>query len=166
MPLLALVAFLAPGGETVTTGQRLVSVAVGLAAIAALVAAGRWLLNPFFRILAMSRAREVMTAAALLVVLGAALLMQEAGLSMAMGAFLAGVMLSESAYRHQLEADIEAPGLASIHRVRKDERRAEEDVWVALVSDLTLPEGHVGAKRAAQPEQSPESARADGRSGS
>ena len=48
-----------------------------------------------------------MTAAALLVVLGAALLMQSAGLSMAMGAFLAGVMLSESTYRHQLEADME-----------------------------------------------------------
>jgi CPA2 family monovalent cation:H+ antiporter-2/glutathione-regulated potassium-efflux system protein KefB len=107
VPLLALVAFLAPGGEEVTLGQRLVSVAVGLAAIAALVAAGRWLLNPFFRVLAMSKAREVMTAAALLVVLGAALLMQEAGLSMAMGAFLAGVMLSESSYRHQLEADVE-----------------------------------------------------------
>lgn len=72
-----------------------------------LVAAGRWLLNPFFRILAMSRAREVMTAAALLVVLGAAMLMQSAGLSMAMGAFLAGVLLSESSYRHQLEADVE-----------------------------------------------------------
>jgi CPA2 family monovalent cation:H+ antiporter-2/glutathione-regulated potassium-efflux system protein KefB len=107
VPLLALVAFLAPGGEAATPGERLASVATGLAAIAALVAAGRWLLNPFFRVLAMSRAREVMTAAALLVVLGAALLMERAGLSMAMGAFLAGVMLSESTYRHQLEADVE-----------------------------------------------------------
>src|SRR5262249_1850600 len=51
--------------------------------------------------------REVMTAAALLVVLGAALLMQTAGMSMALGAFLAGVMLAESNYRHELEADIE-----------------------------------------------------------
>ena len=107
VPLLALVAFLAPGGETTTLSHRLVAVGIGLAAIAALVAAGRWLLNPFFRILAMSRAREVMTAAALLVVLGAALVMEAAGLSMAMGAFLAGVMLSESTYRHQLEADVE-----------------------------------------------------------
>ena len=57
--------------------------------------------------LADARAREVMTAAALLVVLGAALLMQLGGLSMAMGAFLAGVLLSESTFRHQLEADIE-----------------------------------------------------------
>ena len=69
--------------------------------------AGRYLLNPLFRILADSRAREVMTAAALLVVLGSALAMQLSGLSMAMGAFLAGVLLSESTFRHQLEADIE-----------------------------------------------------------
>lgn len=107
VPLLALVAFLAPGGADATVGDRVVSVLIGLAAIAALIAAGRWLLDPFFRILANARAREVMTAAALLVVLGSALLMQFAGLSMAMGAFLAGVLLSESTYRHQLEADVE-----------------------------------------------------------
>jgi len=65
------------------------------------------LLNPLFRILAATRAREVMTAAALFVVLGAALLMEAGGLSMAMGAFVAGVLLSESSFRHQLEADIE-----------------------------------------------------------
>ena len=52
VPLLALVAFLAPGGEEATLGDRLVSVAIGLAAIAGLIAAGRWLLNPMFRILA------------------------------------------------------------------------------------------------------------------
>ncbi len=69
--------------------------------------AGRCLLNPLFRLLAAAQAREVMTAAALLVVLGAALLMQLGGLSMAMGAFLAGVLLSESTFRHQLEADVE-----------------------------------------------------------
>ena len=69
--------------------------------------AGRYLLNPFFRLLAPTGAREVMTAAALLVVLGAALLMQSAGMSMALGAFLAGVLLAESNYRHELEADIE-----------------------------------------------------------
>ncbi|HET9067690.1 MAG TPA: monovalent cation:proton antiporter-2 (CPA2) family protein [Amaricoccus sp.] len=107
VPLLALVAFLAPGGEETTLAHRLAAVAIGLAAIAALVAAGRWLLNPFFRLLAQAKAREVMTAAALLVALGAALAMQSAGLSMALGAYLAGVMLSESTYRHQLEADVE-----------------------------------------------------------
>jgi len=107
VPLLALVAFLAPGGEAATLGERARGVAIGLAAIAALVVVGRWLLNPFFRVLANAQAREVMTAAALLVVLGSALLMERAGLSMAMGAFLAGVLLSESTYRHQLEADVE-----------------------------------------------------------
>lgn len=107
VPLLALVAFLAPGGADVTLQQRLASVGIGLGAIAALVVAGRYALDPMFRLLGKARAREVMTAAALLVVLGAALLMQAAGLSMAMGAFLAGVLLSESSFRHQLEADVE-----------------------------------------------------------
>ena len=107
VPLLALVAFLAPGGAEVTLADRLISVGVGLAAIAALVVAGRYLLDPMFRLLARFGAREVMTAAALLVVLGAAVLMQVGGLSMAMGAFLAGVLLSESTFRHQLEAEVE-----------------------------------------------------------
>ena len=107
VPLLALVAFLAPGGAGTSLTERLTEVAVGLGAIVGLVLAGRYLLNPLFRILADSRAREVMTAAALLVVLGSALAMQLSGLSMAMGAFLAGVLLSGSTFRHQLEADIE-----------------------------------------------------------
>jgi glutathione-regulated potassium-efflux system protein KefB len=107
VPLLALVAFLAPGGGETTLAERLQEVGIGNAAIVGLVFAGRYLLNPLFRILADSQAREVMTAAALLVVLGSALAMQLSGLSMAMGAFLAGVLLSESTFRHQLEADIE-----------------------------------------------------------
>lgn len=107
VPLLAMVAFLAPGGTEASLPDRLWDVGLGLAAIAALVLAGCYLLDPMFRLLARSGAREVMTAAALLVVLGAAVLMQAGGLSMAMGAFLAGVLLSESSFRHQLEADIE-----------------------------------------------------------
>jgi len=107
VPLLALVAFLAPGGETADAATRMVDIAIALASLAALVAAGRWLLDPLFGLLAAAHAREVMTAAALLVVLGAALLMELGGLSMAMGAFLAGVLLSESSFRHQLEADVE-----------------------------------------------------------
>ncbi len=107
VPILALVAFLAPGGETVTWGERARDIAIGLGAIAGLVAAGRYLLNPLFGLLASTGAREVMTAAALLVVLGSALAMQLGGLSAAMGAFLAGVLLSESSFRHQLEADVE-----------------------------------------------------------
>ena len=108
VPLLALVAFIAPVDPSApVVGSRWAAIAIAAGALAALVAAGTWLLNPLFRILANAKAREVMTAAALLVVLGAALLMQLGGLSMAMGAFLAGVLLSESTFRHQLEADIE-----------------------------------------------------------
>ena len=104
VPLLALVAFDAPATGTETPWK---SVGIAVASLACLLAAGRWLLNPLFQLLAAARAREVLTAAALLVVLGAALLMQVGGLSMAMGAFLAGVLLAESSFRHQLEADIE-----------------------------------------------------------
>ncbi|MCD9028072.1 monovalent cation:proton antiporter-2 (CPA2) family protein [Luteimonas sp. BDR2-5] len=108
VPLLALIAFLAPAPEAAADApSRWISVGIGVASLAGLVVAGIYLLNPMFRILAAAKAREVMTAAALLVVLGAALLMQLGGLSMAMGAFLAGVLLSESSFRHQIEADVE-----------------------------------------------------------
>ncbi len=107
VPLLALVAFLAPGSPQTTAAERIQEIVLALGAIVALVVIGRWLLNPLFRVLAAAKAREVMTAAALLIVLGAALLMELGGLSMAMGAFLAGVLLSESTFRHQLEADVE-----------------------------------------------------------
>ena len=106
VPLLAFVAFIAPGGDS-EMGSRWISILIALGSIVGLVLVGRFLLNPMFRILARTGAREVLTAAALLVVLGAALAMQLGGLSMAMGAFLAGVLLSESTFRHQLEADIE-----------------------------------------------------------
>lgn len=106
VPLLAVVAFLSPlvqgQGQAGWSG-----VLLGVGAVALLLAVGRWALDPFFALLAKSRTREVLTAGALLVVLGAALLMEFSGLSMAMGAFLAGVMLSGSSYRHQIESDIE-----------------------------------------------------------
>jgi glutathione-regulated potassium-efflux system protein KefB len=104
VPLLAVVALLAPlsHGRSGWAG-----ILVAIAALAVLLAVSRWALNPFFALLARARTREVLTAGALLVVLGAALLMEVAGLSMAMGAFLAGVMLSSSSYRHQIESDIE-----------------------------------------------------------
>jgi len=107
VPLLALVAFLAPGGADATLADRLAAIGIGIASILALIVVGRYLLNPMFSLLAKANAREILTAAALLVVLGAALALQLGGLSMAMGAFLAGVLLSESSFRHQLEADIE-----------------------------------------------------------
>src|SRR6185503_13608809 len=109
VPLLALVALLAAanGHAEANAPPLWQSAVLALAAVAAVLAIGRYLLNPIFRILANIGAREVLTAAALLVVLGAALFMQWGGLSMATGAFLAGVLLSESSFRHQLEADIE-----------------------------------------------------------
>jgi glutathione-regulated potassium-efflux system protein KefB len=107
VPLLAIVSLMAPGGGDAEAGSRLLDVAIAIGSLVGLIAAGIWLLDPLFRLLALAKAREVQTAAALLVVLGAALVMQLGGLSMAMGAFLAGVLLSESTFRHQLEADIE-----------------------------------------------------------
>ncbi len=109
VPLLALVAVMAAMMGIVEENARpvWVSIGVAVAAIGVVFISGRWLLNPLFGLLARSGAREVMTAAALLVVLGAALFMQWGGLSMAMGAFLAGVLLSDSVFRHQLEADVE-----------------------------------------------------------
>jgi glutathione-regulated potassium-efflux system protein KefB len=108
VPLLAALPLLAQGGQShadIYDGLRAVAWIAG--AIALIIVAGKYLLNPFFRLLAQTGSREVMTAAALLVVLGAALLMQTVGMSMALGAFLAGIMLAESNYRHELEADIE-----------------------------------------------------------
>ena len=107
VPALAVVALLAPVSEEASGLTRLIQIGIAAGAILLVVVAGRYILNPVFRFLAETRAREVMTAAALLVVLGAALVMQLSGLSMAMGAFLAGVLLSESTFRHELEADIE-----------------------------------------------------------
>ncbi|PQZ50683.1 potassium transporter [Ochrobactrum sp. MYb15] len=104
VPLLALVAFLSPSQHE---SGGILGIATAIGAILLLIAVGRWLLDPFFSLLARARAREVLTAGALIVVLGAALLMEASGLSMAMGAFLAGVMLSGSSYRHQIESDIE-----------------------------------------------------------
>jgi glutathione-regulated potassium-efflux system protein KefB len=107
VPLLALVTFLSPTTATETSTPHWISILTGIGSLAGLIAAGIWLLNPLFSILALARTREVMSAAALLVVLGSALVMEMGGLSMAMGAFLAGVLLSESTFRHQLEADVE-----------------------------------------------------------
>ena len=107
VPLLAFVAFLSPETDNTSHSTNWAGIGMALAAVLGLVAAGKWLMNPIFRMISKAHIREMMTAAALLVVLGAALAMEISGLSMAMGAFVAGVMLSESAFRHQLEADIE-----------------------------------------------------------
>lgn len=107
VPLLASIAFLAPTQADVEHGANWTAIGAGLVGVLILVASGKWLMNPLFKMISKVHIREMMTAAALLVVLGSALLMELSGLSMAMGAFVAGVMLSESSFRHQLEADIE-----------------------------------------------------------
>ena len=107
VPLLAVITLMAPSTGDVSMTARLISFGAAVGAILLLIFLGRRIMNPFFGLLAQAKVREIMTAAALLVVLGAALLFQVSGLSMAMGAFLAGVLLSTSAFKHQLEADVE-----------------------------------------------------------
>jgi monovalent cation:proton antiporter-2 (CPA2) family protein len=80
---------------------------VVLLAVAGIIVGGRYLLSPVFRELGRARMREVFTAAALLLVIGIALLMMRLGLSPALGTFTAGVVLASSEYRHELEADVE-----------------------------------------------------------
>jgi predicted Kef-type K+ transport protein len=80
---------------------------ITLGAVALVVVAGRLVLPFIFRYLAKTKLREIFTASALLLVIGIALLMGMVGLSAALGAFVAGVVLADSEYRHQLEADIE-----------------------------------------------------------
>ena len=106
VPLLALIPILAPAQEA-AAGFDWLGAGKAVGAIAGVLLVGHYLLNPFFRIIALTRASELFTASALLLVAGAALVMAWAGLSMALGAFLAGVLLAESEYRHQLEADID-----------------------------------------------------------
>ena len=83
------------------------AIALPIVAAGVVVAVGRYALRPALRIIAGTRAQEAFTAAALLVVVGTALLFDSVGLSMALGAFIAGVLLADSEYRHELEADIE-----------------------------------------------------------
>ena len=108
VPLLVLVTLISPSGEG-EMGTMAVAISVGqaLAAVAGIVLVGHYLLSPIFRILARFGGTEIMTATALLIVLASGTAMIAVGLSMAMGAFLAGVLLAESNYRRELEADIE-----------------------------------------------------------
>jgi glutathione-regulated potassium-efflux system ancillary protein KefC/glutathione-regulated potassium-efflux system protein KefB len=105
IPLLALIPLLGANGADQT--WNLISALKAVAIVVAVIAIGRWLLRPFLRLAASATSHEVFIAAALLVVVGTALLVQAVGLSMALGAFLAGVLLANSEYRHELEADIE-----------------------------------------------------------
>lgn len=108
IPALALVPLLGNGHAAETPGgSALAQVGIIAGVIVGLVIAGRFLLRPLFRIVAWTRSHELSAAWALLVVIGTALVMSQVGLSMALGAFLAGVLLADSEYRHEVEADIE-----------------------------------------------------------
>ena len=116
IPMLAVLPLLAAGGArgTVAGGTSwidslppLAKTSVVLAAVVAIVVGGRYLTRPAFRFIARTGLRELFTAAALLLVIAIALLMSRVGLSPALGTFLAGVVLANSEYRHELEGDIE-----------------------------------------------------------
>ena len=117
IPLFALLPLLAPPGAmaampahnaSLLAGQPAwVQTLGGLAAVAVVVGGGRYLIRPVFRFIASARLREIFTASALLLVIAVAVLMELVGLSPALGAFLAGVVLAESEFRRELETDIE-----------------------------------------------------------
>ncbi|MGC6137196.1 glutathione-regulated potassium-efflux system protein KefB [Enterobacter cloacae] len=104
IPALALVPLLAGPGDDHFDWAK---VSMKVLAFAGMLIGGRFLLRPVFRFIAASGVREVFTAATLLLVLGSALFMDALGLSMALGTFIAGVLLAESEYRHELEIAIE-----------------------------------------------------------
>ena len=108
IPILALVPFLAAtAGAAGSAGGGWLGAAKVVGTIAAIILGGRLLLRPALRWIAASHTPEIFTAASLLLVVATAALMNAVGLSMAMGAFLAGVLLAESEYRRELETDIE-----------------------------------------------------------
>lgn len=110
IPILALLPLLAMAPITQSDESGLTGWQHGLlvaAAIAGIVFGGRYLMRPVFRAIAQSHMREIFVAAALLLVIGIAVLMESVGLSPALGSFLAGVVLADSEYRHELEADID-----------------------------------------------------------
>jgi monovalent cation:proton antiporter-2 (CPA2) family protein len=107
IPLLALIPLLAAGPQVAHASNRWLAALKALAVIAAVVFGGRLVLRRVFAVIARANIAEIFTAAALLVVIGVSLLMNAVGLSMSLGAFLAGVLLADSEYRHELEAAIE-----------------------------------------------------------
>jgi glutathione-regulated potassium-efflux system protein KefB len=108
LPVLAALPLIAPSAiEPQNDGNGVLTLARLLAVMVAIVIGGRVLLRPALRVVARIKVSEVFTAAALLTVIVVAILARGAGLSMSLGAFLAGVLLADSEFRHELEADLE-----------------------------------------------------------
>jgi glutathione-regulated potassium-efflux system ancillary protein KefC len=106
IPMIAIVPLLGVAGDTGGGNAWLAALKVA-AVLAGIIVGGRFLVRPLLRIIAKTDAREIFTAFALLLVIAISLLMQWVGLSMALGAFMAGVLLADSEYRHALETDLE-----------------------------------------------------------
>jgi len=107
IPLIAMIPLLGARADSAAPGGDLAHVMEVVGSIAVVVIGGRFLLRPVFRSVARTGQADLSTATALLVVVGTAWLMEEAGVSMGLGAFLAGLLLADSEYRHELEAQIE-----------------------------------------------------------
>lgn len=107
IPMIALLPMLTYDGSQPADGHAWIGAAKAVAVIAAVVVGGRYLVRPALRFIARTGMREMFTAFALLLVVGIAAMMEAVGMSMALGTFLAGVLLADSEYRHALEADIE-----------------------------------------------------------
>ncbi|MGF6694263.1 glutathione-regulated potassium-efflux system protein KefB [Metapseudomonas resinovorans] len=107
IPLIALLPVISGAGELEADRDTLVHLLQVVGSVGAVIVGGRYLLRPVFRIVAKTNLQEVSTATALLVVIGTAWLMELAGVSMALGAFIAGLLLADSEYRHELESQIE-----------------------------------------------------------
>jgi glutathione-regulated potassium-efflux system protein KefB len=106
IPLIALPPLFAVTAKGAAQHMELLAAAKAIGVIVLVVVIGRYLLDGIFSLVARSRVKEAMTASALLTVVGVTLVMEQAGLSASLGAFLAGVLLADSHYRHEIEADI------------------------------------------------------------
>ena len=156
----------AHGGEALAALPGWAQALVIIAVIIAIIVAGRHLLRPVFRFIAEAHLREIFTATALLLVIGIALLMDFVGLSPALGTFLAGVVLSDSDYRHELESDIEpfkglllgavfpdgrswhrfqSPVRGAPHHLRAGARAYGRQVRVALCARYAVPPRWAGS---------------------
>jgi monovalent cation:proton antiporter-2 (CPA2) family protein len=140
IPLLALIPLLGHGENVAGGGAAWLDALKAIGVTALVVVGGRYLLRPVFHAIAESRIQEIFTAAALLTVIGTSLLVSSVGLSMSLGAFLAGMLLADSEFRHELEANIDPfKGLLlglffiSVGMSVDLDRLAEEPVKVAVL---------------------------------
>jgi glutathione-regulated potassium-efflux system protein KefB len=163
IPLIALTPLFAVTAAGATASMDLFTALKALGIIAAVAVIGYFFLDHLIRLVAKTRVREAMTAAALLTVVGVALAMQKAGLSASLGAFIAGALLAESSYRHQLEADIQpfqglllglfftAVGMSLNLKLIAAEPEAVFGVALGLVAIKTVILAYLGRRQGLEP---------------